>query len=94
MLLLGLGSAAFVYWLGTRSPDFTQDPSMAGFDKAQRRQMGEFYGPMGLQMQEFIEDLKQPGTQAKIIVTVSILFAAGCFYLASRLGEEEELPGD
>lgn len=89
-LVLGLGGAWLVYWLGTRSPDIMQDPSMAGFYKAQKRQMGELYGPMGLQVQEFLEELKQPGTQAKIIATISILVAAGCFYLASLLGGGDE----
>jgi hypothetical protein len=86
VLLLGLGSAGIVYWLGTRSPDVMDDLSMVGFNKAQRRQMGQLYGKMGLAVEQFIDDLRQPRTQAKIIGAVSILAAAGCFYFARLTG--------
>ena len=89
VLLLGLGSAGIVYWQGTRSPDVMDDLSMVGFNKAQRRQMGQLYGKMGLAVEQLFDDLKQPGTQAEIIVAVSVLTAAGCFYFA-RLRK----PGD
>jgi hypothetical protein len=84
VLVLGLGSAGLVYWLGTRSPDVMEDLSMAGFNKAQRRQMGQLYGKMGLALEQFSDDLKQPGTQAEIITVVSVLAATGCFYFARR----------
>ena len=86
VLLVGIGSAGLVYWLGTRTLDVKDDLSLAGFNKAQRRQMGQLYGKMGLAVEEFFDDLKQPGTQAKIIVAVSILAAAGCFYFARSTG--------
>src|ERR1039458_8571534 len=38
VLLLGIGSAGLVYWLGTRSPDVMDDLSMVGFNKARTRQ--------------------------------------------------------
>ena len=90
VLVLGLGSAGLVYWLGTRSPDVMDDLSMVGFNKAQTRQMGMLYGKMGPVIKEWFDDLKQPGTQAEIIVAVSILIAAGCFYFARLLGHDDE----
>jgi hypothetical protein len=90
MLVLGLGSAGLVYWLGTRSPDLMDDLSMLGYNKAQTRQMGMLYGKMGPVIEEWFDDLKQPGTQAEIIVVVSILVAAGCFYFARLLGHDDE----
>ena len=90
VLLLGLGSAGVVYWLGTRSPDVSDDLSMLGYNKAQTRQMGMLYGKMGPVIEEWFDDLKQPGTQAEIIVAVSILIAAGCFYFARLLGHDNE----
>jgi len=84
VLLLGLGSAGLVYWMGTRSPNVMDDLSMVGFNKAQRRQMGHLYGKMGLALEQFSDDLKQPGTQAKIIAVVSVVTAAGCFYFVRR----------
>jgi hypothetical protein len=90
VLLLGIGSAGVVYWLGTRSPDVSDDLSMLGYNKAQTRQMGMLYGKMGPVIEEWFEDLKQPGTQAEIIAAVSILVAAGCFYIARLLGQDDE----
>jgi hypothetical protein len=82
VLLLGFGGSGLVYWLGTRSPDVMDDLSMVGFDRAQRRQMGHMYGKMGLAVEQFIDDFKQPLTQSKLIAGVSIVIAVGCFYLA------------
>jgi flagellar basal body-associated protein FliL len=90
VLVLGLGSAGLVYWLGTRSPDVMDDLSMVGYNKAQTRQMGMLYGKMGPVIEEWFDDLKQPGTQAKIIVVVSTLIAAGCFYFARLLAHDDE----
>ncbi|MGO9586937.1 MAG: hypothetical protein ACLP2Y_12145 [Limisphaerales bacterium] len=92
VLVLGLGSAGVVYWLGTRSPDVSDDLSMVGYNKAQARQMGMLYGKMGPVIEEWFNDLQQPGTQAEIIVVVSILISAGCFYFARLLGHDDE-PG-
>jgi hypothetical protein len=90
VLVLGLGSAGVVYWLGTRSPDVSDDISMLGYNKAQTRQMGILYGKMGPVIEQWFDDLKQPGTQAEIIVVVSTLVAAGCFYFARLLIHDDE----
>ena len=90
VLVLGLGSAGVVYWLGTRSPDVMDDISMLGYNKAQTRQMGMLHGKMGPVIEEWFDDLKQPGTQAEIIVVVSILAGAGCFYFARLLDHDDE----
>ena len=90
VLVLGLGGAGLVYWLGTRSPDVMDDLSMVGFNKARTRQMGMLYGKMGPVIEGWFDDLKQPGTQAEIIVVVSTLIAAGCFYFARLLDHDDE----
>ena len=88
VLVLGLAGAGLVYWLGTRSADLSDDPSMQGYNRAATRQMGLLYGKQGLLIEEWSEDLKQPGTQATIIAAVSALMAAGCFYFA-RLSDSD-----
>jgi hypothetical protein len=88
ILLLGFASAGVVYWLGTRTANLADDPSMTGFFKAESRQMGLLYGQQGLLMEDLINDLKQPGTQAVLIVTAAVILAAGCFYFAHILAEE------
>jgi hypothetical protein len=87
VLLLGISSACLVYWIGTRSPDLSDDISMVRFNKAESRQMAMLYGKMGLLIEDWTNDLKQPDTQAMLIVTTSILIALGCFYLA-RLSDD------
>ena len=82
VLALGIAGAGVVYWLGTRSPDMSDDLSMVGYNKAQTRQMEQLYGKSGLLIDEWFDDLKQPGTQATLIVAISVLIAGGCFYIA------------
>ncbi len=88
VLVLGIAGAGVVYWMGTRSPDASDDLSMLGFNKAQTRQMEQLYGKSGLLIEEWSDDLKQPGTQAILIAAVSALIAAGCFYFA-RLSDDD-----
>ena len=89
--LLGLVSAGVVYWLGSRAPDFSADPGMAGFDRREEQQMGVLYGKQGQLIEDLDHALKQPGTQAILIVIVAAIVAAGCFYFA-RILEEEAKP--
>jgi len=90
VLALGIVAAGIVYWIGTRSPDFSNDLSMLGFDRAETRQMGQLYGKSGLLIEQWSEDLKQPGTQAAIIVIFSTIIAAGCLYFARLLAVDDE----
>jgi len=90
VLLLGIGSACLVYW--TRPPDLSDDLSMVGYNRAESRQMGQLYGKMGLLIEDWTNDLKQPGTQATLIVATSILIAFGCFYFA-RLSNDGDMTG-
>jgi len=89
-LALGIVAAGVVYWIGTRSPDLSNDPSMLGFNRAEARQMGLLYGNQGLLIERWAEDLKQPGTQAILIALFSTLLAAGCFYFARLLDIDDE----
>ena len=90
VLLLGIVSMGVVYWLGTRGPDLSDDLSMVGYNRAQTRQMGQLYGKSGLLIEEWSNDLKQPGTQAIIIAVVSVIIASGCFYFARLLDDDNE----
>ena len=90
VLVLGLAGAGAIYWAGTRSPDLTDDPAMTGYNRAQMRQMGMLYGKMGPVIEQWLDDLKQPGTQAVLIAAVSALGAAGCFYFARLSNDNGE----
>ena len=89
LLLLGIGSACIVYWIGTRTADLSDDLSMERDNIAASRQMGILYGKMGLLIEDWSGQLKQPGTQAIIIVVVSTLVALGCFYFARLLENDD-----
>ena len=91
VLVLGIAAAGIVYWLGMRAPDLSNDLSMLGFNRAETRQMGQLYGKSGLLIEQWTEDLKQPGTQAIIIVVFSTLIAAGCLYFARLLDVDDEI---
>lgn len=90
VLLLGIGGAGVDYWLGTRTADAANDLSMVGYNKAQERQMGILYGKQGDLIENWSNALKQPGTQAVIIIAVSVLVASGCFYTAWLSGADDE----
>ena len=90
VLVLGFSGAVAVYWLGTRSPDLSDDLSMLGYNKAEQRQMGRLYGKMGTLVEDWSEDLKHPGTQAVLIAGFSALVAGGCFYFARLLEPDDE----
>jgi hypothetical protein len=89
VLALGIVGAGIVYWLGTRSTDLSGDLSMVGYNKPAERQMEILYGKQGELIEDWSNDLKQPGTQAVIILVTTALIAGGCFYFA-RLHDEDE----
>jgi hypothetical protein len=90
VLALGIFGAGIIYWLGTRSPDLADDLSMAGYDKPAERQLGILYGKQGELIEDWSNDLKQPGTQAAVIVAAAALVAGGCFYFARLLDYDAE----
>ena len=89
VLLLGIGSACIVYWIGIRSADLSDDPSMVRDNIAASRQMGILYGKMGLLVEDWSDELKRPGTQAIIIAGAATLVALGCFYFARLLDNDD-----
>jgi hypothetical protein len=90
-LVLGGIGAGLVYWLGTRGPDLADEASMTGFNRADARQMGVLYGKQGQLIEDLMHSLKQPGTQALLILAVAGLVAAGCFFFARILEAEAQL---
>jgi hypothetical protein len=90
VLALGIAGAGIIYWLGTRAPDLSDDLSMVGYNKPVERQMGMLYGKSGEMIEDWSNDLKQPGTQAIIILVASALIAGGCFYFARLHDYDDE----
>lgn len=91
ILLAGGGIAGLVYWLGMRSSELTDDPGMQGFNRAEQQQMNQLFGGVGGMIEDCTNALKQPGTQALLIVIAAIVLAVGCFYFAQRLRSNGEI---
>jgi hypothetical protein len=89
MLALGVIGAGVIYWLGTRAADLSDDLSMVAYNKPEERQMEILYGKQGELIEDWSNDLKQPGTQAFIIAAVSVIIASGCFYFAKLLDDDD-----
>jgi len=82
ILVIGVVIAGAVFWRGTHNEDLSADASMIGFDRAARRQIGVLYGKSGQMIEDLTDDLKEPRTQAVIIVLLSGIVGGGCFYFA------------
>jgi hypothetical protein len=90
ILVLGVLSAGMVYWLGSREPDYSDDPSMVGFNRSEQHQMAVLYGKQGQLIEDLDDSLKQPGTQGILIIAAAAVIAAGCFFFARVLEAEAQ----
>ncbi len=88
VLAAGLASACLLYWIRTRDREPSMDELMPGYSQANRRQMGILYGTTGVIIEGWIEDLREPETQAVLLAGLSAVIAIGCFYSASRPDED------
>jgi len=93
VLVVGLVAAGIVYWLGTRSENLADDPAMSRYYKAESHQMGLMYGQQGLLIDQMVNSLKQPGTQALLIIAVAVVVAVGCFIFARFPAVEDDNTG-
>jgi len=82
VLLLGGVIAGLVWWRGTQSPSIQDDPAMLGFNRAAHRQMGMFFGKSGYLIDDLLDSLKEPDTQAILIGATALVIAIVCFLFA------------
>ena len=87
ILLLGLVSAGLLYWIRARPEDPALENYRQNVARAETRQMESLYGTSGDVMQKLLTALKRPGTQAIIIVAVTVLVSGACFYLSRPFPE-------
>lgn len=95
VLLVGFFSAAFIWQAGEKATQLGNDESantagpLAASDSGkQSRQIEIYYGKTGVLMERWREGLKGMShgkPLAKLIVVVSLITSAGCFFFATRL---------
>jgi len=88
ILAIGLISAGLLYWL--RAENSNLDQLRESQAHAESRQMQLLYGRSGGITEDLSNALKRPGPQALLIVVVSGIIAAGCFYLGQPIQESDE----
>ncbi len=88
ILAVGLISAGLLYWLRTDNSNLNELRESQAH--AESRQMQLLYGRSGGITEDLLNALKQPGPQALLIVTLSGIIAAGCFYLGQPIEESGE----
>ena len=81
VLLVGVAIAGAVYALGT-GPVESNDPATIAQDKIDSRQVEQMYGNVGLLERDWANDLKQPATQAVIIVVITAVVSGGGLFVA------------
>jgi len=80
ILVFGLGSAAIVYWLGTKPEDLSADPATARAYKNDARNIEINSGKTGAVIHNLLDESRQPAGQAALIAAGSILVGGGCIY--------------
>jgi hypothetical protein len=90
-LVLGIGGGGLLYWLRTRPDDLSQDPAMIGYDCGENQQVDILLGKPGELFLGWMNDLKQPGTQAFIIIAVAVLVSFICYKCAQLHDRDAEL---
>jgi hypothetical protein len=95
ILILGLGTAEFIYWRSLHTADQSSDDDLLRSPENARvyeREVESQVGTFGLVMVKFshaVGSLEEPRPLAITIGVVASLAAAGCFLLASHLPPEE-----
>jgi len=90
ILAAGLISAGLLY--GLRTENSNLDQLRESQARAESRQMQLLYGRSGGITEDLSNALKRPGPQALLIIAISGIIAAGCFYLGQPIQEHDDGP--
>jgi hypothetical protein len=75
ILVFGLVTAGYVYWIGTHRTEPTLEELLPGSARLTQRQVGVLYGHSGQIVYEWLEDAKRPGAKATMIVIAAAILA-------------------
>jgi hypothetical protein len=86
VLVCGLGGAALFYWWAqTRAHVQTMEQLMPGYSHARARQRGIMMGGFVASLMDSLDGLREPSSQAVILVIVVTIAALVCFRIASLI---------
>jgi hypothetical protein len=91
ILVLGIGGAGLLYWRSTRADEWSSDPAMLGYDRAQTQETDILYGKQGELFASLLHALKQPRTQASITLIAAILVSVSYFKIARLCDVDADL---
>ena len=86
ILVCGIAAAILFYWIQSRHAAPEIDELAAGFVKARDRQIGQLMGPLGVTLNQWMEVLQRPLSEAILIAAGGAVVAWICF----RLADSEE----
>jgi hypothetical protein len=89
VVICGVTAAIVVYWIQSRNQAPELDELTAGFIKARDRQLGQLMGPLGVVMNQWVDVLQRPLSEAILIVAGAAAIAWICFRLAETADEPE-----
>ncbi len=93
VLAAGLAGAGLLYWKGPPPRNLSDEVSTARTSKKLAHEIELNTGKAGLMVNDLMENLQYPKTQAAIMAVASVLVGAGCFYIA-RLIDRANLPDE
>ena len=87
VLAAGVAGSLLLFWRAQFSAP-TIAELIPGYAEARSRERGILMGSFFAQLMDGVEMLREPRTQAVVVAVVTVLAAAGCFRLASMIGED------
>jgi hypothetical protein len=89
ILVCGIAAAILFYWIQSRNAAPDVDELAAGYLKARDHQLGQLMGPLGVVMNQWMDVLQRPISEAILIAAACAAVAWVCFRLSETADEPE-----
>jgi hypothetical protein len=89
VLVCGVVAALLFYWMKSRNAEPELDELAAGYLKARDHQLVQLMGPFGVMMNQWMDVLQRPLSEAILIAAGGAIIAWACFRLAETADDPE-----
>jgi hypothetical protein len=89
VLVCAVVAAIVFYWIKSGSAAPELDELAAGYVKARDHQLGQLMGPFGVMMNQWMDVLQRPLSEAILIAATGAVIAWACFRLAETADDPE-----